>query len=111
MSIAQKNHSSRTDSDLPAIGIARRRLLQDAAMVFCALAAAPGAKAAACASPDANDSGLRSSLHYAESGPDPAQHCSGCSFFSDPKGDCGSCMILNGPVNKNGHCDSWSARS
>jgi len=96
---------------LTAVGMARRQLLQGVAMIFGASAAASRATAASCAAPDGNDSSLRNSLHYVESGPDPAQHCSGCSFFSDPKGDCGSCMIFNGPANKNGHCDSWSARS
>jgi High potential iron-sulfur protein len=69
------------------------------------------AAAASCVSPGASDAGLRASLHYVESSPDPARVCFGCSFFSDPKGDCGSCMIFGAPANKNGHCDSWSARS
>jgi High potential iron-sulfur protein len=69
------------------------------------------AQAASCASPEGNDASLRASLHYVESSPNPAQRCSGCSFFSDPKGDCGNCTIFNAPANINGHCDSWSART
>jgi hypothetical protein len=89
----------------------RRQLLQRALVMLVALGTVSKVKAASCASPEAGDAGLRASLHYVESGPDPAQRCSACSFFSDPKGDCGSCMIFNAPANKNGHCDSWSARS
>jgi len=76
-----------------------------------ALSTMSRAKQVSCASPDGSDASLRASLHYVESSPNPAQRCSGCSFFSDPKGDCGSCTILGAPANMNGHCDSWSARS
>jgi len=111
MSIARRSDSFSAGHDLTARGIARRQLLQGMAMMLGALTATSRATAASCVAPDGSDSSLRNSLHYVESGPDPAQHCAGCSFFSDPKGDCGSCMIFNGPANKNGHCDSWSARS
>src|SRR5579864_6421202 len=110
MSIAKRKSSgAQAETELTAAGVARRRLWQSAAMMLGALTTASRAVAAPCAAADGN--GLRQSLHYVESGPDPAKHCSGCAFFSDPQGDCGSCMIFSGPANKNGHCDSWSARS
>jgi hypothetical protein len=93
------------------ISKARRQLLQRAAIMLGAVSAASRAIAAPCADPNGSDSSLRQSLHYAESSPNPAQHCSGCAFFSDPQGACGKCMIFNGPTNLNGHCDSWAARS
>jgi hypothetical protein len=112
MSIARrKNDAVQAENDLTAVGISRRRLWQSATVMLGALTTASRAMSAPCAAADGSDSGLRKSLHYVESSPDPAQHCSGCSFFSDPQGDCGSCMIFNGPTNKNGHCDSWAARS
>jgi len=94
------------------MNVDRRQLLQSAVvMLVGTVAAMSKAKAASCASPDASDASLRASLHYTESSPNPAQRCSGCSFFSDPKGDCGTCMIFSAPANVNGRCDSWSARS
>jgi hypothetical protein len=97
--------------DATTIGMGRRQLLQRAIGMLVAVGTVSSAKAASCASPQGADASLRESLHYVESSPNPAQRCSGCSFFSDPKGDCGSCMIFNAPANINGHCDSWSART
>jgi hypothetical protein len=91
--------------------ITRRQMLRGAAVVVGALSTAAKAIAAPCASPSASDSGMRQSLHYVEASPNPAQKCSGCSFFSDPKGACGQCAIFSGPANIDGHCDSWAARS
>ena len=107
----RKNSGVQTGKDLSAVGLARRQLLQTAGLMLGALTVASSARAAACSSPDDNDSSLRKSLHYVESSSNPDQHCSGCSFFSDPQGSCGRCMIFGGPANINGHCDSWAARS
>jgi hypothetical protein len=93
------------------VAMNRRQLLQKAIWLLGSGGAVSKAVAAACISPDGGDASLRQSLHYVESSPDAAQHCSGCSFFSDPKGACGSCMIFGGPANINGHCDSWSAHT
>jgi hypothetical protein len=62
---------------------------------------------------DPSSESLRSSLHYAEPGPDAAHMCHDCAFFSaDNKSQtCGHCTIMNGPVSPQGHCDSWSAKS
>jgi High potential iron-sulfur protein len=92
------------------VAMNRRQVLRSAILLLGSAAAVSKAVADACVAPDGGDASLRQSLHYVESSPDPAQHCSGCSFFSDPKGSCGSCMIFGGPANINGHCDSWSAR-
>jgi len=62
---------------------------------------------------DAASEGLRSSLHYTAAAPEPTQACSGCAFFSrgDAHQPCGKCVILDGPVNPNGHCDSSSKKN
>jgi hypothetical protein len=105
--------------------IGRRELLQKAAVFIGASSVAASALAAtkattgkakaatqaACAASDGPDASLRKSLNYVETGPNPAQQCAGCGFFSEPKDACGKCQIFNGPANQHGHCDSWSARS
>jgi len=91
---------------------ALRRALQIAATIVLTPAIAPRARAAdSCVDP-ASES-LRSSLHYASAAPTPNQTCSVCSFFTrdEHKPACGQCVIMSGPVDEKGHCDSWSARS
>jgi hypothetical protein len=67
-----------------------------------------------CADPDTMTSAeesVRRTLNYVEAAADPAQVCAGCEFFSGGAtgSGCGSCtMFGGGPVNPNGHCDSWS---
>jgi High potential iron-sulfur protein len=66
-----------------------------------------------CADPTKLDSaqkGVRDTLHYGESSKDPAKACARCSFFEPSAGACGNCLILKGPVNAKGHCDSWNAK-
>lgn len=97
--------------DLP-----RRIILRRALQITMAMAVAPHlvrqARAAdSCVDP-ASES-LRNSLHYASATPNAAQPCSGCSFFThdESKRACGNCMIMSGPVDEKGHCDSWAARN
>jgi len=75
------------------------------------------ANAKACADPgtlsDAEMS-TRNSLNYTEKSPNPQQVCAGCSFFhaGASSSDCGSCdMFSGGPVNPQGHCNSWNAKA
>jgi hypothetical protein len=66
-----------------------------------------------CADPKTIDSAQRSvreSLHFAETSGDPLKTCSRCTFFQAGADGCGNCMILNGPANAAGHCDSWNAK-
>jgi hypothetical protein len=91
--------------------ISRRHLLLSTAVVLGASSMATKAMADTCATPDGPDASLRQSLHYVESGPDAAEQCKACSFFSEPDGSCGKCAIFNGAANAGGHCDSWSARA
>ena len=67
--------------------------------------------AAACVDPQSES--LRGSLHYASASPVANQTCAGCGFYSagDTKTGCGNCVMMSGPVDATGHCDSWSPRS
>jgi hypothetical protein len=106
----RRNSGTVAEHGMSAVDTARRHLLQKAAVLL-GVVTTSRALAASCVAPDEANGGLRKSLNYTESSPNPAQRCSGCSFFSDPKGDCGRCMIFGGPTSVNGHCDSWAARS
>ena len=92
----------------------RRLLLRRALQLTTALAAAPvlvrAAKAAdSCVDPQSES--LRASLHYASVSPVAGQNCGACGFFTAAQGGCGNCVIMSGPVDGTGHCDSWSAKS
>ena len=95
--------------------LVRRELIRRGVQVLSAFSLLPlaiaSAKAAESCVDPASES-LRESLHYAASAPNAAQSCSACGFFSPAEGKaaCGNCMIMNGPVDLKGHCDSWSAK-
>ncbi|HEY4368942.1 MAG TPA: high-potential iron-sulfur protein [Steroidobacteraceae bacterium] len=71
--------------------------------------AARAAAAESCVDPSSE--ALRESLNYKAHTPDAAQPCHGCGFFTADKASCGNCTIMSGPVDADGHCDSWSAKS
>jgi hypothetical protein len=50
---------------------------------------------------------------YQDASPDPRKTCSGCQQFQAPPqaNSCGTCKLLKGPVNPNGYCKSWAAKS
>ncbi|HEY4366236.1 MAG TPA: high-potential iron-sulfur protein [Steroidobacteraceae bacterium] len=55
---------------------------------------------------------LRDSLNYKDPSPIAGQACRACGFFTaDGKSPCGTCVIMSGPVDAAGHCDSWSTKS
>ena len=60
---------------------------------------------------DASSESLRGSLNYISVSANPAEPCSGCGFFTADasKPACGGCVIMSGPVDAAGHCDSWAA--
>jgi hypothetical protein len=55
---------------------------------------------------------LRASLQYRESSSDAASSCGGCSYYqaASTESACGNCQIVNGPVSRQGHCTSWTAK-
>jgi hypothetical protein len=94
----------------------RRILLRRALQFTLGVASLPrlvSAAAAAQSCVDPQSESLRGSLHYASVSTIPNQSCSGCGFFTADAGKagCGNCVMMSGPVDATGHCDSWSARS
>lgn len=93
----------------------RRMLLRQALQLTTVLVAVPriaaAASAASCVDPESES--LRGSLHYASTSTVANQNCAGCGFYtaSDTKTGCGNCVMMSGPVDATGHCDSWSPRS
>ena len=94
----------------------RRWLLRRALQATAALTILPRAASAAdaghsCVDPQSES--LRTSMHYASVSTVANQSCSICSFFTrdSEHAGCGSCVIMSGPVDETGRCDSWSARS
>lgn len=90
----------------------RRVILRRALQVLAAAAVIPAFKVrAASTCEDPSSEALRTSLHYTPKSPDPAKACHACTYFTNAKSPCGNCAIMSGPVNMNGHCDSWTAKS
>jgi hypothetical protein len=96
--------------------LSRRVVLHRILQLTASIAAVPavlGTAAAAdtCVNPDSES--LRSSLHYVNPSPKPAEMCKGCGFFAGDTGKpaCGNCQIMTGPVDAGAHCDSWAAKS
>jgi len=88
-----------------------RRALQFALGVASLPRLARAAAAQSCVDPQSES--LRASLHYASVSAVANQSCSGCGFFTrdNARAGCGNCVIMSGPVDESGRCDSWSARS
>jgi hypothetical protein len=89
-----------------------RRVLQaTAGLTMLPRAASAADPAHSCVDPQSES--LRGSLHYAGVSTVANQSCSICGFFTRDSGQtgCGSCVIMSGPVDETGRCDSWSARS
>jgi hypothetical protein len=94
--------------------LARRDIMRRGVQILAAVSLLPLAArrtnaAASCSDPSSES--LRTSLHYSDAAPKPAQSCSACSFFTaEAKPACGNCAIMSDRVNPKGHCDSWSAK-
>lgn len=91
--------------------IRRREALVRGLQLVSALSMIPAvvrAESSSCVHADSES--LRESLNYTDATPVAEQPCKACGFFSEPSGSCGSCTIMSGPVDANGHCDSWSAK-
>lgn len=83
--------------------------------VTACMLSACGRKIAVCADPHnltASENALRQGAHYVEHSTQPDKTCSKCSFFAEASAAaCGVCQIFQGPVNRSGHCDSFSAKT
>ena len=91
--------------------ILRRALQATAALTLLPRTSSAGPTGQSCVDPQSES--LRSSLHYASVSAVANQSCSICGFFTrdTSKSGCGTCVIMSGPVDETGRCDSWSARS
>jgi hypothetical protein len=97
--------------NLPRRTILRRTLQITMALAVVPHMIRPARAADSCVDPASE--ALRNSLHYASATPNASQPCSACGFFTrdESKKACGNCMIMSGPVDEKGHCDSWAARN
>lgn len=101
--------------------LTRRALLERSALGLVVLGAGAGLGACGGGGPDcSNPPGLtdaqrqqRQALSYVERSPNPSQRCELCNFFTAPAqaGSCGNCTLNLGPVNPQGYCSSFVARS
>ncbi len=63
-----------------------------------------------------SEASIRKANNYIERSAQPDKQCVNCAFFQLPPAaggvepTCGNCEIFSGPANKDGYCDSWSAR-
>ena len=99
-----------TVTDLPR-RTALRQLLHSIAVLAISPACARIASAAeSCADPGSES--LRTSLNYASVSAEPSRACGGCGFYTsdDSRQGCGNCVIMSGPVDETGVCDSWAGR-
>lgn len=95
--------------------LSRRGLLRaSAGAVAMAAAGCTNTTSSACSDPDSltdEEIALRTSVGYRDRSTDKNQICGGCAFFKPSDSSCGSCSILNGLVNRSGHCASWAVPS
>ena len=87
------------------------QLLQSIAILVVAPAGVRTALAAESC-PDPASESLRTSLNYSSVSAEPSKACGGCGFYTsdESKQGCGNCVIMSGPVDKTGVCDSWAGR-
>lgn len=97
-------------TDLPRRA-AIRQILQSIAVVAIAPACARAASSAESCT-DTGSESLRTSLNYSSVSADPEKACGGCGFYTgdESRQGCGNCVIMSGPVDETGVCDSWAMR-
>ncbi len=61
----------------------------------------------------ATDVQVRTSLAYVDASTEPGKTCAGCQQFVPPAaaGTCGGCKVIKGPINPNGYCKSFVAKT
>ncbi|MBL8603402.1 MAG: hypothetical protein JNK72_15865 [Myxococcales bacterium] len=102
----------------PASPIDRRTLLRvggGLALVVLGAGAAGCKKALACtdtAGLSAAELSARQALQYNDHAADPSRACNRCRFFQSAGPDsCGHCTLVKGPINPNGGCNGFNART
>ena len=100
--------------------LSRRDVLQQSAALgaFAVFGAAACNKPAALTCTDTTglsptDVQVRTSLAYVDTSVEPGKLCSGCQQFVAPAaaGTCGGCKVIKGPINPNGYCKSFVAKT
>jgi len=100
--------------------LSRRDVLQQSAAFGALVVLGAGAcnKPAALVCTDtaglsATDVQVRTSLGYVDSSVEQGKLCSGCQQFLPPDGagKCGGCKVIKGPINPNGYCKSFVAKT
>ena len=101
--------------------VSRRVLLQEGAAfgalaVFGVAACGKSAPAALQCSDTAGlspgDVQVRTALAYQDVSTTPGKNCSGCAQFIGGAPDaCGTCKVVKGPINPNGYCKSFVAKT
>jgi hypothetical protein len=103
--MSTKTHSRRTM--LQVLGAAGGALV-----VLPAVACSGGgSEAPNCNDTTGVDVATRNALHYTPTAADAARRCSGCTLYVGGQGACGTCQAFPGPVDPNGSCDSFVART
>jgi hypothetical protein len=60
----------------------------------------------------ADDARLRREIAvYVEQAPDAAKHCAVCVQFTGSTEACGTCKVVKGPINPNGSCKLFVAKT
>ena len=100
--------------------IARRDVFQRLAAVSVAVIA-PSALLACSKHPNCTDTGGLSAddlkvrnetAQYQDQTSDASKHCSICSLYVAPTQEgCGSCKVVKGPINPNGYCKLFVAKT
>jgi len=100
--------------------VSRRQLMQQGAGLgaFVVLGASACHKPAALVCTDTStltpaDAQVRTALAYVDLSTEVGKICSGCQQFNPPAqaGVCGTCKVVKGPINPNGNCKSFVAKT
>ena len=60
----------------------------------------------------ADEKQARDGVSYVDKSTDNAKNCSNCAQFKAGAADqCGSCNVVKGPINPDGYCKIWAAKS
>ena len=56
---------------------------------------------------------MRQNAQYVDASTQPDKHCSNCQLFQPAAeaNQCGTCQVIKGPINPQGYCNLWVAKS
>lgn len=55
----------------------------------------------------------REGLGYVDDSPHPENVCDNCQFWlpAEAGGNCGGCVVVPGPIDPEGYCNSWAPQT